>query len=61
MLSQVPAGTDPDGSVTSCRWDVAMIDRNFGEARRVLQNSDLNEFSYTPVGRNSEKFSSRSD
>ena len=22
MLSQVPAGTDPDGSVTSCRWDV---------------------------------------
>ena len=36
MLSQVPAGTDPDGSVTSCRWDVAMIDRDFGEARRCF-------------------------
>src|SRR6476661_8066736 len=39
MLSQVLAGTDPDGSVTSCRWDVAMIDRDFGEARNVLQRS----------------------
>ena len=47
MLSQVPAGTDPDGSVTSCRWDVAMIDRDFGVARAVLQNSELNELSYT--------------
>ena len=50
MLAQVPAGTDPDGVITSCRWDVAMIDRDFGEARRVLQNSELNEISYTPAG-----------
>src|SRR5256714_1369000 len=50
MLSQVPAETDPDGSVTSCRWDVAMIDRDFGEARRVLRNSDINEISYTNAG-----------
>jgi len=56
MLSQVPAGTDPDGSVTSCRWDVAMIDRDFGEARRVLQNSDLNEVSYTPSGTTPKSF-----
>jgi len=56
MLSQVPAGTDPDGSVTSCRWDVAMIDRNFGEARNVLQKSDLNEISYTPSGTTSKSF-----
>ena len=46
ILSQV-AGADPGGEVTSCRWDVAMIDRNLGEARRVLQNSDLSELSYT--------------
>jgi hypothetical protein len=46
MLSQVPAGTDPDGSVTSCRWDVAMIDRDFGSARNVLPKSDLNEISH---------------
>ena len=56
MLSQVPAGTDPDGSVTSCRWDVAMIDRDFGEARRVLQNSDLNEVSYTAAGATPKSF-----
>ncbi len=56
MLSQVPAGTDPDGSVTSCRWDVAMIDRNFGDARNVLQKSDLNEISYTPSGTTSKSF-----
>jgi tetratricopeptide (TPR) repeat protein len=56
MLRQVPAGTDPDGSVTSCRWDVAMIDRDFGEARRVLQNSDLSEISYTPAGSTPKSF-----
>src|SRR5882724_6885680 len=56
ILSQVPAGTDPDGSVTSCRWDVAMIDRDFGEARNVLQKSDLSEVSYTPSGTTSKSF-----
>src|SRR5207248_8097743 len=56
MLSQVPAGTDPDGSVTSCRWDVAMIDRDFGEARNVLQKSELDEVSYTPSGTTPKSF-----
>src|SRR5438045_7657756 len=56
MLSQVPAGTDPDGLVTSCRWDVTMIDRDFAEARRVLQNSELNEISYTPSGATPKSF-----
>jgi TolB-like protein/class 3 adenylate cyclase/Tfp pilus assembly protein PilF len=50
VLSQVPAGTDPDGAVTSCRWDVAMIDRDFAAARTALQTSDLNEISYTNAG-----------
>jgi tetratricopeptide (TPR) repeat protein len=56
MLSQVPAGTDPDGSVTSCRWDVAMIDRDFAAARNVLQRSDLNEISYTPSAATPKSF-----
>jgi tetratricopeptide (TPR) repeat protein len=56
IVSQVPAGTDPDGSITSCRWDVAMIDRDFGEARRALQNSELNEISYTPAGGTPKSF-----
>jgi len=46
ILSEV-AAADPGGEVTSCRWDVAMIDRDFGGARAVLQNSELNELSYT--------------
>jgi TolB-like protein/class 3 adenylate cyclase/Tfp pilus assembly protein PilF len=46
ILSEVTA-PDPGGEVTSCRWDVAMIDRDFGTARAVLQNSDLGELSYT--------------
>src|SRR2546430_8653778 len=33
-----------------------MIDRNFGEARNVLQKSDLNEISYTPSGTTSKSF-----
>ncbi|MEY2493310.1 MAG: hypothetical protein QOH24_2261 [Verrucomicrobiota bacterium] len=56
MLSQVPAGTDPDGSITSCRWDVAMIDRDFGAARAALQKSNLNEISYTNAASTSKTF-----
>ena len=50
LLREVPAGVDPDGSVTSCRWDVAMIDRDFGGARTALQMSEVNEISYTNGG-----------
>jgi len=56
MLNQVPTGTDPDGGVTSCRWDVAMIDRDFGAARAVLQNSELNELSYTNAAATPKSF-----
>src|SRR5437762_2163077 len=47
LLSQVPAGTDPDGVITSCRWDVAMTDRDFVAARTALQICGLTEVSYT--------------
>src|SRR5436190_6836437 len=56
LLSQVPAGSDPDGVITSCRWDVAMIDRDFGGARTVLQNSEVNELSYTNAGATPKSF-----
>ena len=56
LLNQVPAGTDPDGAVTSCRWDVAMIDRDFGAARTILQTSDLKEVSYTNAGATPKSF-----
>jgi serine/threonine-protein kinase len=56
LLTQVPTGTDPDGSVTSCRWDVAMIDRDFGAARVALQKSPVNELSYTNAASTPKSF-----
>src|SRR4029077_6633405 len=29
LIAEIPAGVDPDGVVTTCRWDVAMIERDF--------------------------------
>jgi TolB-like protein/Flp pilus assembly protein TadD len=56
LLSQVPAGTDPDGVITSCRWDAAMIDRDYAAARRTLEASSLNEISYTNSGTTPKTF-----
>src|SRR5438874_3076774 len=56
LLSQVPAGTDPDGVMTSCRWDVAMIDRDFGAARAALKTSVVNDVSYTNAGLTPKSF-----
>src|SRR5438034_11292944 len=50
LLSQVPAGIDPDGTVTSCRWDVAMLRRDYSAAKTVLQTSAANELSYANAG-----------
>ena len=47
LLDQVPAGVDPDGVVTSCRWDAAMAERDFAAARRILDSSPASEVSYT--------------
>src|SRR6266699_2253370 len=55
ILGEV-AAADPGGEITSCRWDVAMIDRDFGAARGVLQNSDLSELSYTNAALTAKSF-----
>jgi TolB-like protein/Tfp pilus assembly protein PilF len=47
LLNQVPPGVDPDGSVTSVRWDVAMLDRDYAAARRAIDASSAKELSYT--------------
>ena len=47
LLNQVPLGVDPDGSVTSVRWDVAMLDRDYAAARRAIDASSVKELSYT--------------
>src|SRR5438477_8301482 len=50
LVDQVPAGIDPDGTVTSCRWDVAMLRRDYSAAKTVLQTSAASELSYTNAG-----------
>jgi tetratricopeptide (TPR) repeat protein len=56
MLSAIPAATDPDGAITSVRWDVAMIERDFTTAQKVMESSSLNEFSYTNAAATPKNF-----
>ncbi len=46
ILAEIPAETDPEGTVTTCRWDLAMITRDFATASHVVDASPLNDFSY---------------
>jgi TolB-like protein/Tfp pilus assembly protein PilF len=50
FLNQVPQGVDPDGGVTSVRWEVAMLDRDYAAARRAIDASTAKELSYTGEG-----------
>ena len=50
MLDEIPAEVDPDGSVTAARWDVAMLQRDFSAAKKVLETSLANETSYSIAG-----------
>ena len=50
MLNEIPAGVDPDGSVTAARWDLAMIERDYAAAENVLKTSSVNEISYSMAG-----------
>jgi TolB-like protein/class 3 adenylate cyclase/Flp pilus assembly protein TadD len=50
LLDNVPTSNDPEGTVTACRWEVAMLKRDFAEAKNVLQSSSLNDLSYTNAG-----------
>jgi TolB-like protein/Tfp pilus assembly protein PilF len=50
MLEEIPAGVDPDGSVTAARWDAAMLQRDYSAAKRILETSSANETSYSVAG-----------
>ena len=56
LLAESPANVDPDGVMTTCRWDVAMIERDFTAARRAIEVSPLKEFSYTNAGATPKSF-----
>lgn len=46
LLSEVQPGVDPDGIVTACRWEVAMLERDYDAAQRVLETCALTEIDY---------------
>jgi TolB-like protein/Tfp pilus assembly protein PilF len=50
LVDQVPAGVDPDGTVTASRWDVAMLRRDYSAAKKVLDTSSVTDLSYTTAG-----------
>jgi tetratricopeptide (TPR) repeat protein len=50
MLDEIPIGVDPDGSVTAARWDVAMLQRDYSAAKKILETSSANEISYSNAG-----------
>ncbi len=56
LLDQVPAGVDPDGAATSCRWDVAMVQRDFAAAQQVLGAAMVSEVYYTNGGSTPKSF-----
>src|SRR5205814_10584383 len=56
FLNQVPSGVDPDGGVTSVRWEVAMLDRDYAAARRAIDGATAKELSYTAEGSTPRSF-----
>jgi TolB-like protein/Flp pilus assembly protein TadD len=56
QLTQIPPGIDPDGVVTSCRWETAMLDRNFAAAEQALKNSSLDAVDYLNGGTTPKSF-----
>ena len=55
-LQNVPAGTDPDGIVTSCRWEGAMLEGDYAGAAGILAQSPLTEMDYTNGGATPKSF-----
>jgi TolB-like protein/Flp pilus assembly protein TadD len=49
-FAQFAAGEDPDGIVTACKWEAAMLERDFVRAEQVLAVSPLTEVSYLNGG-----------
>jgi TolB-like protein/Tfp pilus assembly protein PilF len=56
LLNQVPPAVDPDGGVTSVRWEVAMLDRDYAAARRAIDASTAKQLSYTGEGSTPRSF-----
>ena len=44
ILQNIPAGLDPDGYVALARWDLAMLERDYATAEKIVTESPLEDF-----------------
>ena len=56
QLAKIPANVDPDGTVTSCRWEAAMLDRDFATAEQALKRSPRDAIDYLNGGGTPKSF-----
>ncbi len=56
QLADIPVGIDPDGVVVSGRWEGAMLERNFAEAARILEESPRERIDYMNGGTTPKSF-----
>jgi tetratricopeptide (TPR) repeat protein len=44
ILQNIPAGVDPDGVVTVARWELAMLERDYATAEKIVTDFPLEDF-----------------
>ena len=45
ILQNIPAGIDREGNVALARWDLAMLERDYAAAEKIVTDSPLEDFS----------------
>jgi TolB-like protein/Flp pilus assembly protein TadD len=56
QLAQIPESNDPDGIATACRWEAAMLDGNYAEAKSILDRTSLDTVDYLNGGTTPKQF-----
>jgi tetratricopeptide (TPR) repeat protein len=49
MLQSIPPGIDPDGEPTRARWDLAMLERDYANAEKILADCGLEKLVEDPI------------